>query len=437
MIYPTRRLVLMAALPAVLSVLLVPAPALLPALLALDGIVILIWIWDLASLPRREWFDAQRTLSKVLSHDHWHEVELRLDVRTEKATTLTVWEDVPDSFEVEMLPHRFEAQGRERVVIAYRLKPLQRGSHWLKDTRLLVETRRGFWKRGMRLEGQNEVHVYPNLRRLASFRLLARSNRESMLGVKKAKRLGGDQEFDRLRDYSKGDEYRDIDWKSTAKRRVLTVRSYRQEENQNVILMLDCGRMLTGVERDLSLLDHSINASLLLSHIALKQGDRVGMVAFASDIMAQVPIKGGMNHHKHLIHATFNLFPRHEESHFDQAFLHVARTFKKRALLIFLTHILDEVNAQRVVTHLSQLGGKHLPLCVSYLDPSLNRFLNHKPQDAASFYELAAAAQIGEWKRKVMTDLKSKGVLVLETHPASLSSSLINHYLEIKARHLL
>ncbi len=437
MIYPTRRLVLSAAFPAVLSLLLVGWPSLLPAILAIDGLILLIWIWDLASMPRVHWFSSQRTMPKVMSHDHWHDAELRLDISSPKPMVLSIWEKLPVSFEVKDLPHEFDVIGRERVVLPYQVKPLRRGSHEVTGTCLLAGTARGFWRRSIWLANETHVKVYPNLRRLESFRLLARANREGMMGVKKVKRLGGDQEFDRLRDYIKGDEYRDIDWKATAKRRSLTVRSYRQEENQNIIIMLDCGRMMTSVEDDLSLLDHSINASLLMSHIALKQGDRVGMLAFASNLMAQVPVKGGMNHLKHLIHASYDLFPRHEETHFDQAFLKVAGTFKKRALLILITHILDEVNADRVSTHLTQLTGKHLPLCVSYEDPALQQVISQPVDTEKSFYELAAAAQIGEWKRKVLADLKSKGVLVLETPPQGLSAALINSYLEVKARHLL
>ena len=113
------------------------------------------------------------------------------------------------------------------------------------------------------------------------------------------------------------------------------------------------------------------------------------------------------------------------------------KTFHKRALLILVTHILDQVNADRVVTHLTNLTGKHLPLCVSYQEPALRDVLAQRPTDAASFYQLAAAAQISEWNRKVMSDLKSRGVLVLETEPHMLSAKLINTYLDIKARHLL
>ena len=426
-----------AAIPAIASLLVVPFPALWMGILGMNALMALVWIWDLASIPRAGWFQAQRVLTKITSDDQWHEAMIRLDVRAPKSVTVTVWEEVPRSVEVAQLPFQCEVNGWERLEVAYKLKPLQRGRHQLTATWVLAQTRAGFWQRQIRLAHESEHHVYPNLRRLESFKLLARSNRENMMGVKKVRKLGGDQEFDRLRDYILGDEYRDIDWRATAKRRQLTVRTYRQEENQNIVVMLDCGRMMTSVENDLSLLDHAINAGLLMSHIALKQGDRVGMVAFASDILSQVPIKGGSGHLKQLIHASYNLFPRHEESHFDHAFLHVKKTFHKRALLILVTHILDQVNADRVVTHLTNLTGKHLPLCVSYQEPALRDVLAQRPTDAASFYQLAAAAQISEWNRKVMSDLKSRGVLVLETEPHMLSAKLINTYLDIKARHLL
>lgn len=437
MIYPTKRLVATAAVPALASVLLVAFPGWVWAVVAFDTGILLIWIWDLAGVPRPSWFAARRSVMKVLSHDQWHDLELALDVRAPKALRLTVWDMVPKNFDVKGMPEVLEAGSKQRLLLEFRVRPLQRGSYSLGPVYVLAQSRGGFWARRMVLNCTSVVNVYPNLRKLAAFKLLARANREGLIGVRKVKRLGGDQEFDRMRDYIKGDEYRDIDWKVTAKRRQLTVRSYRQEENQNLIFMLDCGRMMTSSTDDLTLLDHAVNASLLLSHVALKQGDRVGLVAFASHVSSHVPARGGMGQLKHLIHASFDLFPSYEESHFDHAFMHVSGRFRKRALLVLITHVLDEVNADRITSHLTSLTRRHLPLCVSYSDPSLDQFLQQPPQAGAQFYEMAAAAQVSDWKRKVMADLKAKGVLVLETSPASLSANLINTYLQIKARHLL
>jgi len=436
MITPSRRLVALALLPACASGALAFFPNLALAVFLLDLPILAAAAVDFLFLPKADRFQAKREVPLVHSLDHASRHLLFLDIDLPHFSSLTIWADYPPTMKVEGMPLQHGAR-RERLEIESRVRPLQRGrcySNWVK---VQVQSRLGLWNRIHRLPAPVEMRVYPNLHNLENLALLARSNREHLLGVKRERKLGGDREFESLRNYVKGDELRTIDWKATAKNRHLMTRQYRPEANQTIIFVLDASRMMTGVFDGLTLLDRALDAALLMAHVALKAGDRVGLLAFSSQILASVPARGGQQHLQQLIHAGFDLFPSMEEGNFDLAFAHLATRFRKRALVVLLTQILDEANARQVERHLAALNGRHLPLCVQLQDPEMLKFVQQPPLHEGELYEMAAAAHVLDWQRGVLSQLKRQGALVLESTPDQLNAHLISSYLSIKARHLL
>ena len=203
------------------------------------------------------------------------------------------------------------------------------------------------------------------------------------------------------------------------------------------MFLLDCGRMMTNEAAGLSLLDHSLNALLMLSFVALKQGDSVGLICFSDQIHTYVPPRGGMSQMNRLLHASFNRFPQLVESRYDQAFLHLSSHCKKRSLVVLMTNLIDEVNAHQVERYLSTLVGKHLPLGLLLRDHQLFDAADQCQPLGLDLYRAAAAAEILSWRHQVLMDLEHKGVLSLDVFPEDMTAPLVNRYLEIKARHLL
>ena len=215
------------------------------------------------------------------------------------------------------------------------------------------------------------MHVYPNMVQLSEYALLARSNRLSLMGVRRSRRIGQDHDFERLRDYTVDDNYKHIDWRATARRNKLTVKEYQTSQSQRIVFLLDCGRMMNTMSAGLSLLDHALNAMLMLGYVALRQGDSVGLVCFSDRIHKSVPARGGMSQMNHLLHASFDRFPQLVESRYDLAFLHLATRFRKRALVVLVSNLIDEVNSFQVKRYLQAQVGRHLPLCVLLRDRQL------------------------------------------------------------------
>jgi uncharacterized protein (DUF58 family) len=350
---------------------------------------------------------------------------------------LTVRDGLPEGFAAQ--PEQFELQlpSRSRTALHYDIRASRRGAFSMDDVYIQCLSWLGLWKRIIKVPHQTHVNVYPDMKQLAEFELLARTNRLSLMGVRRTRRVGQDNDFERLRDYTLDDNYKNIDWRSTARRQKLTVKDYQTSQSQRVIFMIDCGRMMTSEAAGLSLLDHAFNAMLMLSYIALRRGDSVGLLCFSDSIHAYVPPRGGGKQMNHLLRASFDRFPDLVESRYEEAFLHLSRHCRKRSLVVLVTNVIDEINADQIHQYLSTMVGRHLPMAVLLRDHELFSAADEPWTTDAGLFQAAAAAEILCWRHEVLRDLQHEGVLSLDVFPEQMTAPLINQYLEVKARHLL
>jgi uncharacterized protein (DUF58 family) len=282
------------------------------------------------------------------------------------------------------------------------------------------------------------VRVYPDIRQIARYTVLARRDRLSTMGVRRSRRLGTDNEFERLRDYIEGDEPRNMDWRATARRRKLTVRAHQVNQSQRLIFLIDCGRMMAGdTGGGLSPLDHALNAMLMLAHVALIRGDQVGLLAFSDRILSYVPPMGGPKRIQRLVHSVHNVFPELVEPRFDRAFVELEKRCRKRSLVILMTNLFDDVNAQIVGDHLANTVGRHLPLGIFLRDHDIFALADEAPSQGPALYKGAAAAALLNWRERALASLRLRGILTLDLFPDDLTAPMINEYLQVKARHLL
>ncbi len=438
MIWPGRPLATAALVPALLSLGLFLDERLLPYLVGLDGLVALVAAADLMTLVGARRFRVERRCGPVGSLGAPLAVELILENAGRSARLLRVRDDVPDALAAD--PAEFVARIPRggRAVLAYTATPGRRGTYTFGRVDALASSRLGFWRRSVSWPASTRLTVYPDIRQVARYTLLARRDKLSALGVRRSRRLGTDNEFERLRDYAEGDEPRHLDWKATARRRKLTVRAHQANQSQRIIFLIDCGRMMAGdTGGGLSPLDHAFNAMLLLAHVALLQGDQVGLLAYSDRIRAYVPPAGGPRRINRLVHAVHDVFPELVEPRHDRAFVELERRCRKRSLVILMTNVFDDVNARQVGDHLGNLVGKHLPLGVFLRDHDLFALADSAPDHGPALYSGAVAASMLTWREHVLAGLRLKGALTIDVFPDDLTAPLINRYLQIKARHLL
>ncbi len=450
MFFPTSRFLKLALGPLALSLVLVPAFYLkwdvpeialrslaalfvflnlgLLFLLSLDGLLI----------PRRRRFKAERSCDPIFSLNYPHHVTLDLQFSGGflNRVRARVFDEADDHMEAEEFAHdSLLARGVNRF--RYRLRIKRRGRFRLERVYLTLYSPLGLCRRILHVPCATDIRVYPDLKKVSRYTLLARQSHLGMMGIRRAPRGGGDNDFERLREYQRDDEFRHIDWKASARQDRLIVRTYQLNQNQTIIFLLDCGRMMTAEFQGYQLLDVAINAALLLARVALGQGDRVGLLAFAGRVSRYVHPMQGVGHHRHLVRACFDLFANYEESNFDRAFHHLNRVNRKRSLVCLITNVIDEMNARMMHSYLGTLSGRHLPMAVLLKQRELTDLLESPPDSRQKLFTQAAAADFLLWKEKIVQDLKNRGVLAFEAYPEELDMAIINQYLWIKARKLL
>jgi len=436
-VYPNVPLLILLVVPCFLSLLLVVIPESMVVVLLVDAAILVLAVVDATSLPRARAFSAQRELERVASLGKPHSVRVTLANHRRRLAHLWVRDDLPEPFTATPEQFVLRLPARSRAVLSYKFRSQRRGSFTMDCVHLRVRSRWGLLKRYLSLPVPSTVHVYPDMVQLAEYAMLARTNRLSLMGVRRSRKIGQDHDFERLRDYTLDDNYKHIEWRATARRNKLTVKEYQTSQSQRIIFLLDCGRMMNNLSAGLSLLDHALNAALMLAYVALRQGDSVGLICFSDTIHNFVPVRGGMSQMNHLLHASFDRFPRLVESRYDLAFLHLASHCRKRSLVVLITNVIDEVNRFQIERYLGVQVGRHLPLGVLLRDHRLFDAAESVPVDASALFRAGAAAEILNWRHEVVSDLAHRGVLVLDVFPEDMTAPLVNQYLDIKARHLL
>lgn len=436
-IFPAQRMVYLAAIPALASLALLFGERWLPAIWILDGLAAAVALYDLFSLPSHRALEVERVCQRVASLRKPHQVTLTLKNRSGKSFSAVIRDGLPEDLIARPLELRHRFTPRSVTDFEYDLIAKRRGAFALSTVFVRVRSQWRLWQRMLRVPVETPLHVYPDLKQLSQYAIMARLDRLNLLGVRKTRRVGQDNEFERLRDYTLGDNYRHIDWRSTARRNKLTVKDFQQNQSQRVYFLIDCGRMMTNEARGLSLLDHAFNAALMLSYVALSRGDSVGMLCFSDSIHAFQPARGGMQQMNRLLHACFDQFPRLVESRYDRAFLYLDSQSRKRSLVVLITNVIDDVNRNQVEEYLGRLVGRHLPLGVLLRDRRVYEYLDVERRGPTELYRAAAAADILSWRQEALADLHARGVLSLDVFPDELTAPLVNRYLDIKARHLL
>lgn len=426
---PSTRLVRLAAVPMLLSLLAIWLPALLVPIVLVDVGVLLLALSDLPSAGVHLRLGRSLTAIQSVGRDFPVEIHVWNPGATPAALALT---DEPPG-EAPALPLTVTAAPGASVH-RYAARCTRRGAHRFGALTARVTSRLGLWTRQLRAELPMTVDVYPDFSSLHRHGLQARAD-ERRLPTRSRRRPGGESEFERLRHYVAGDTFRQIDWKASARRQGFISREFGQEINQNVIFLVDAGRTMTARAGELSAFDVALNAALSMAHTALRHGDRVGLLVYDSAVRAWVPPRGGPSMGTALIRATYTLEPSMSESDPAAAFQFLGARVRRRSLVVVLTTVIDEASAGLVETVVTSLSRRHLPLCVWLQDPEMQRLASGSHTEGP--WVRAAAAELVGWRERSLADLRRRGALIVDVDPARLTPALLGAYLDIKARRLL
>jgi uncharacterized protein (DUF58 family) len=430
-------LLLLVAAPLIAAATWAPVLQLLAAGYLLACLALLALDWRLAGSLTR--FDLARRHDDRLSLNAPNTVTLALRNRGRRPATFWLRDEPPDAFEIDA---RTRVQSGSVPALsawqgAYAVRPLRRGNYQFGDLNLRWLGPLGLVVRQGRLPAAGPVKVYPNLLDVRHYDLLLRRNRLQELGLRHTRQFGEGTEFERLREYQPDDDFRRIDWKATARRHQPIALEYQTERSQNVIAVLDAGRMMQSPVARVAKLDYAVNAVLLLGYVATGKGDKVGLLTFADQVSAYLAPRQGRGQFYRMLELLYAVDAQPVEPDPGRALAYLALKQRKRALIVLFTDLSGGVSARALVQHAAVLARRSLLLVVTISDPDIHAAAEQRPRDSSAVFQRAAAEQQLAERQVALEQLRRQGCLTLDVPANELSIKVINQYLELKGRQRL
>jgi uncharacterized protein (DUF58 family) len=434
---PSRRLVLTAAILAMPLLLAGLNRSAADAALLLNLVLVAVACVDLLISPSPNDVAIHREISEVLSVGASNPATLTVRNRTGLTLAMTLHDDPGPLCEVDKLPQSVTVGPGKEEAIQYSVKPSRRGASEMPAVHLRFPTRLGLWTRHQIRPLPTPIRIYPDIRAVYRYELMARQNRLSEIGVRMVRMPGQGREFERLREFRYGDEIRQIDWKATARQRQLISREFNVERNQNIVIMVDCGRFMRNETDGISYLDRALNSAIMLSYIALGQGDNVSLLAFSNKIERFIRPVRGKPGIQSILRSTYDIQASQNVSDYSLALEYLTTVQRKRALIVLITFVTDELQLRVIGESLKLRSLPYLPLCVLLQDVGLRQMADRIPESDLDAYHTAAAAQVLTGQSQEAASLREAGIMLIDTPPDLLTERLINEYLSIKARNLM
>jgi len=276
--------------------------------------------------------------------------------------------------------------------------------------------------------------VYPNLVGASLRSLPTQAQRRREAGFRSVRRIGEGRMFESLKEWVPGEDTRTIDWKATGRRGKIMARQYEDERRQQVLIVIDAGRMLTAEVDGRSRLEPVVEAALRLAHSAVDHDDNVGLMVFADTVQQFVPPARGRRALRAILDALAVVEGRLVEPDYPAAFAYLAARNRKRALTVIFTDVIDRTASEAMLAQSGALRPRHLPLAVTLRDPALERLSVGRPATAARAFERAAAEELLQARAEALADMRARGVLVLDVAPAGAAGAVVDQYDRLKRR---
>ncbi len=434
---PQPRLLWAIAIGAALIALSIVSPVLvLLAVLYHVGLV-LILARDLALLPGRSGYRLRRLMPEPFSLGEREEVRVVIENPAAAGLNARIADHAPDDLKPQPREVAGEFDGSGRLELTYNTSSPRRGAYRFGAVDLQVWRRDGWWRRQLRMPLAHEVAVFPNVVAIKRIQLTLRRGLRAMSGLRRAKPPGASTAFAGLRDYVRGDDFRRVSWTATARRDHPVVVEVEAERGQQVMIAIDCGRLMTAPAGDLDKLDHAVNAALMLAWVAQAFGDRVGLMTFDDRVTNFIKPERGPAQLRRITEALYAIRPDYVEPDFGHALTHLSLRVGRRSMIVILTDLQDPEASKELVAHALRLAARHLVLVVAMSDPAVLSARDAPITTSSRAYEWAAAEEFMATRRESFELLRRGGVLGLDVVAGNLSPALVERYLELKERALL
>jgi uncharacterized protein (DUF58 family) len=390
---------------------------------------------DLIFLYRtRKGLSGHRFTPEKLSNGDENELRIYLQNFYPFAIHVRLIDEIPHQFQKRDLNFYISIESGDNKVVQYFLRPVKRGEYSFGAVNAFVSSPIGLIARRFRYSQNKMVPVYPSYIQMRKYELLAISNRLSETGVKKIRRIGHNMEFELIKEYVTGDDFRTVNWKATARRNHLMVNQYQDERSQQVYSLIDKGRVMQMPFDGMTLLDYAINAALVISNIAIKKSDKAGVLTFQDKIGALLPASRNSNQMGKILEMLYKQKTAFRETDFSIVYNHIRRKISQRSLLILYTNFESVNGLHRQLQYLKGLANLHLVVVVFFENTEMKSLLERPADDLRAVYHKAIAEKLSLEKKLIIKELTKNGIQAVLTTPQKLTVDTLNKYLELKSR---
>ena len=397
----------------------------------------LVIIDTIISFAGRQSITVTRQCSERFSNGDENKVALHIANHRTYKIKLTVIDELPIQFQERNWERELTIDGNTTIIIEYNLRPLERGEYEFGIINLLVYSPLGMIVRQIKAGEPKTIAVYPSFMQMRRYQLLAVANQLQQGGSRPLRKIGQSLEFEQIRDYVAGDDYRNINWQATARKSSMMMNTFMDERSQQIVCLIDKGRTMKMPFEGMTLLDYAINATLVLSNIVLLKQDKAGLLTFSKRIDQYVPADKKSTQISLLLETLYRQQAAFTDSDFEALYTTVRYRIKQRSLLILFTNFESMYGLERQLPFLKQLSAYHALLVIFFENTELYELQQKPAVTLEQVYNKAIANKFALEKKQMVKELQKHGIMALLTAPQKLTANTINRYLEIKARQVV
>ncbi|WP_313805319.1 DUF58 domain-containing protein [Flavobacterium sp.] len=387
-------------------------------------------------LPKQP-IKASRNVPEKLSNGDENPIVVKLNNQYSFKVFVKVIDEIPFQFQMRDFEIKRTISAHTKDKFEYHLRPTERGEYFFGNLNIYIASPLRLVSRRFKFDHNKMVPTYPSFIQLRKYDLMAFSNHLFQYGLKKIRRIGHTMEFEQIKEYVQGDDIRTLNWKATAKRNQLMVNQFQDEKSQTVYMLIDKGRVMKMPFNGLSLLDYSINASLVLSNVILKKGDKAGMFSFSKKVENRVMAERRQSQMNLIMENLYNIKTDFFESDYSRLYVDIKKNINHRSLILLYTNFETVDALHRQLPYLKGIAKNHLLVVVFFNNTELNELIHKKATTIQDVYDQTIAEKFAFEKRLIVNELRKYGIYSVLTQPENLTLDTINKYLEIKARGIL
>src|SRR5690554_5455894 len=380
---------------------------------------------------------AKRIIEDRLNLGDETSISIVVKNRSNQPYRVTVFDEPPAIMQARDLTFKRYIKAGNQNVFTYPFYPTKRGAFEWNNLHIFIRSFLSLLERRIIVETPQKTTVYPSVLQMKNFEFLIFNQQTQQRGIKKIRRLGHNHEFEQIKNYIQGDDIRTINWKATSRRSELMVNQYQEERSQSVFAVIDKSRSMEHKFEGLTLLDHAINSTLVFSNIALRKGDKIGLVTFSHKIGTQIAPDAGKRQLQRILDALYAQKTEFKEANYSLLYQSLRKTIPFRSLLMLYTNFETELAMHRALPMLKSINKKHVLVVVFFKNTDLNDELTKNPASARELYVSTLAEDVINTKKRIAKELNRHGIQTVLTAPNELNIDTLNKYLELKSKGLV